>query len=145
MRVRDWMTEPVMSVRLEESLRDAEALMRQHRIRHLLVLHRGTLVGILSDRDLQSALPSPTTTLSVGEIRFYLTSIQVAQVMTRQVVTITPQMPLAEAARLMRNRKLEALPVVEGGQVVGILTTTDLMESLSVLLQQEEQRQYALH
>lgn len=72
MRVRDWMTGPVLSVRPEESLHDAEALMRQHRIRHLPVLYQGTLVGILSDRDLQSALPSPTTTLSVGEIRFYL-------------------------------------------------------------------------
>lgn len=54
-------------------------------------------------------------------------------------------MPLAEAARLMRDRKLEALPVVAAGQVVGILTTTDLMESLGILLQPEEKRHYALH
>src|SRR5207247_2079630 len=88
---------------------DAEALMRQHRIRHLPVLYRGTLVGILSDRDLQSALPSPTTTLSMGEIRFYLARLQVSQVMTRQVLTITPQMPLAEATRLMARQKAGGL------------------------------------
>jgi acetoin utilization protein AcuB len=145
MRVRDWMTGPVRSVRPEENLHDAEALMRQYYIRHLPVLYRGTLVGILSDRDLQSALPSPTTTLSVGEIRFYLARLQVSQVMTRQVLTITPQMPLAEATRLVHDRKLGALPVIAGGQVVGILTTTDLMEALGVLLQQAEKHQYALH
>lgn len=144
MRVQAWMTEPVITVRPEESLSEAEALMRQYCLRHLPVVQRGALVGLLSDRDLQSALPSPATTLSVGEIRFYLASLHVSQVMTRHVVTVTPQTPLVEAARLMLHRKLGALPVVQGGQVVGMLTTTNLMESLHVLLQQEEERHYAL-
>lgn len=102
-------------------------------------------MGLLSDRDLQTALLSPATTLSVGEIRFYLASIRVSQVMTHQVVTVTPQTPLVDAARLMHQRKLSALSVVPCGQVVGILTTTDLLESLHMLLQQEDKRHCVLH
>jgi acetoin utilization protein AcuB len=145
MHVSEWMTQPVISIKPEDSLQEAEARMRQYRLQHLPVLCQGTLVGLLSDRDLQSALPSPATTLSIGEIRFYLARIQVAHVMTRRAIAVAPQTPLAEAARLMRARKLEALPVVEAEQVVGILTTTDLLEFLGVLLQHEENHeQYAL-
>jgi acetoin utilization protein AcuB len=138
MRVCEWMTEPVISIKPEDSLQDAEALMRQYRIRHLPVVQRGALVGIVSDRDIQSALPSPATALSVGEIRFYLASLHVVHVMTRQVVTVTPHTFLAEAVRLLCQRRLGALPVLDQGAVVGILTTTDLMKSLRVLLQEEE-------
>ncbi|MGE3541399.1 MAG: CBS domain-containing protein [Candidatus Tectimicrobiota bacterium] len=143
MHVAEWMSQPVISICPQDSLQEAAARMRQHRIRHLPVLQQGRLVGMLSERDVQSALPSPATTLSLGEVRFYLTRIRVADVMTRQVVVLSPTTSLAEAARLIRHKKLGALPVLAGQDVVGIVTTTDLLEFLSALLKDEETRQGA--
>ena len=104
--------------------------MRRHRIDHLPVVERGALVGIVTATDLDAAAPSAATTLTVREVRDRLSRIPVSQAMTRDVIAVAPETPLAEAARLMRDRDLGALPVVRGDEVVGILTVSDLLAEL---------------
>lgn len=111
----------------------AEALeqMKQAHIRRMPVVDKhGKLIGIVSDKDLFKASPSPATSLSVWEITYLMSKIKVADVMTRNVITVTESNTLEDAARIMVDNKIGGLPVVnaEGG-VVGIITETDIFKS----------------
>jgi len=108
--------------------------MQRKRIRHLLVMEEERLMGIVTDRDIRLNLPSPATSLSIWEINYLLTKLTVGQVMTRSVITIAPDRPVAEAAQAMLERKIGALPVTEGRRVVGIITETDLLRAFAELL-----------
>jgi acetoin utilization protein AcuB len=108
-------------------------------VRHLPVVQGGRLVGLVTDRDLNAAYPSPATSLSIAEIQAAWGQIPVAAVMRRQVIAVAPRTPLAKAARLMRDHKLEALPVLKGGEVVGIVTVNDLLEALEILVNQAQE------
>jgi acetoin utilization protein AcuB len=130
MRVGDRAWRGIVTVSPAESLAAAAELMRHHRIDHLPVVERGALVGIVTARDLDAAAPSAATTLTVREVRDRLSRIPVSQAMARDVIAVAPETPLAEAARLMRDRDLGALPVVRGDEVVGILTVSDLLAEL---------------
>jgi acetoin utilization protein AcuB len=106
-----------------------EALNTMHKagIRRMPVVDKqGRLVGIVSDRDLLRASPSPATTLSVYEIPYLLGQIAVKMVMTAKVITVTGDTPLEDAARIMTDHKIGGLPVVDDGVLVGIITETDL-------------------
>ena len=100
------------------------------------MLDHGRLVGIVSDRDIRLVLPSPATSLSVYEIGYLLTRLTVAEIMTRGPLTIAPERPITEAVRRMLANKVSALPVVAGGQLVGIVTRTNLLQAF--LLSQAE-------
>ena len=134
--VRDLMTPTPISVSPNTPVDEARTLMQQHRIRHLPVLDHGNLVGIVSDRDIRLALPSPATSLSVYEIGYLLTRLTVAEIMTRDPLTITPERPITEAIKRMLAHKVGALPVVAAGQLVGIVTRTNLLQAF--LLSQAE-------
>ncbi len=134
--VRDFMTPTPISVSPNTPVDEARALMQQHRIRHLPVLDHGRLVGIVSDRDIRLVLPSPATSLSVYEIGYLLTRLTVAEIMTRGPLTIAPERPITEAVRRMLANKVGTLPVVAGGQLVGIVTRTNLLQAF--LLSQAE-------
>ena len=134
--VRDLMTPTPISVSPNTPVDEARTLMQQHRIRHLPVLDHGNLVGIVSDRDIRLALPSPATSLSVYEIGYLLTRLTVAEIMTRGPLTIAPERPITEAVRRMLAHKVGALPVVAAGQLVGIVTRTNLLQAF--LLSQAE-------
>ena len=134
--VRGLMTPTPISVSPSTPVDEARALMQQHRIRHLPVLDQGRLVGIVSDRDIRLVLPSPATSLSVHEIGYLLTRLTVAEIMTRGPLTIAPERPITEAARRMLAHKVGALPVVADGQLVGIVTRTNLLQAF--LLSQAE-------
>ncbi len=127
--VRDFMTPTPISVSPNTPVDEARALMQQHRIRHLPVLDHGRLVGIVSDRDIRLVLPSPATSLSVYEIGYLLTRLTMAEIMTRGPLTIAPERPITEAVRRMLANKVSALPVVAGGQLVGIVTRTNLLQA----------------
>jgi len=127
--VRDLMTPTPISVSPDTPVDEARALMQQHRIRHLPVLDHGGLVGIVSDCDIRLVLPSPATSLSVYEIGYLLTRLTVAEIMTRGPLTIAPERPITEAVRRMLANKVSALPVVAGGQLVGIVTRTNLLQA----------------
>lgn len=135
MLVRDTMTRNPVTVLPSMSVQDALALMREKRIRRLLVADaQGKLVGIVSEKDLLYASPSPTTSLSVYEIPYLLSKLSVEKVMTRQVLSVTEDAPLEEAALVMADRKIGGLPVLKEGKLVGIITETDVFRTFLKLL-----------
>ncbi len=129
MHVKEWMSASPITVTPDTPMYEARRLMQEKQVRHLPVTDRDRLVGILTDRDIRLNLPSPATSLSVWEINYLLARLTVGEVMTRGVVTIAPDRPAEEAARLMLERRIGALPVVEDGRLVGIITETDLLRA----------------
>jgi acetoin utilization protein AcuB len=103
--------------------------MRDERIRRLPILDKhGRLVGIVSELDLMKASPSPATTLSMWEIPYLLSQIKMRDIMAREMITVTEDTPLEEAARIMADRKIGGLPVMRDDKLVGIITETDLFK-----------------
>jgi acetoin utilization protein AcuB len=130
MKIRELMTGGVITVNRETPVLEARDLMARERIRHLLVTDPGgALAGIVTDRDIRLNLPSQATTLSVWEINHLLTKLTVGQVMTRSVITIGPDRPARDGAQLMLDHKIGALPVLDGGRLVGIITETDIVRA----------------
>jgi acetoin utilization protein AcuB len=111
------------------SVSEAREVMRRKVIRHLLVTEGERLVGIITDRDIRLNLPSPATSLSVWEINYLLAKLTVGDVMTKAVITVEPERPIEDAARLILEHRIGALPVMEDGRLVGILTETDLLRA----------------
>ena len=121
MLVKGSMTRDVVVISGGHTVERAWAIMRGHAIRHLPIVDDGELVGIVSDRDLLRTgerLPS-------GEMMFW--DRPVSDVMSRNLVTCSPKTTVAEVARIMTDRKIDALPVVAGGRLVGLVTSTDLL------------------
>jgi acetoin utilization protein AcuB len=131
MHVQDLMTRDPITVTPDTTIVDARALMAKARIRHLLVLAEDRLAGIITDRDIRLNLPSPATSLSVWELNYLLARVTVDQVMTSPVITIHPAREAREAARVMLEHKIGALPVLEGMRLVGIITETDLVRAFA--------------
>jgi acetoin utilization protein AcuB len=131
MRVRDMMTKDVITVPAEMPVLEARQLMVQKRIRHLLVTENGKLVGIITDRDIRLNLPSPATSLSVWEVNYLLARLTVGAVMSGGVISVGPERDVKDAARIMLDHKIGALPVVDGGGIVGILTETDIVRAFA--------------
>jgi acetoin utilization protein AcuB len=136
MLVRERMTPNPITVNEDVSMHEALRLMRERRIRRLPVLDRGgRLVGIVSEKDLLYASPSPATSLSVFEINYLVAQIKVGQLMTRKVITVSDDTPLEEAARIMVDNKIGGLPVLDrAGKLAGIITETDLFKVFLELL-----------
>jgi len=135
MLVNDRMTRQLITATPETTHRQAAELMREHNIHHLPVIDKkGQLVGIVVEEDLLAAQPSPATTLSIYEIHGLLSQLEIKQIMSHPVYTTTPSCPIEEAARLMLNKDIGCLPVVENGKVVGIITDTDIFQVLVSML-----------
>jgi acetoin utilization protein AcuB len=107
---------------------DALNMMKREGIRRTPVVKDGKLIGIVSDKDLMNASPSPATSLSVWEINYLLTKVTVKDVMTKDVLTVKEDTPIEIAARIMADNKIGGLPVMREGTVVGIITETDLFK-----------------
>ncbi len=133
MKVQDIMTTPAVTVGLDMPVLEARQVMERQRIRHLPVTDGGRLMGIVTDRDIRLNMPSPATSLSVWEINFLIAKLTVGSVMRRAVITIDPRRDAAEAARIMLDHKIGALPVVDGGAVVGIVTETDMLRAFATM------------
>jgi acetoin utilization protein AcuB len=117
------------------SIDDGLHLMRERKVRRLPVLDAsGKMVGIVSDKDLLHAAPSPATSLSVYELHYLLAKLTVKQVMSSPVISVGSDTPVEEAARVMADNKIGGLPVVEGDKLVGIITETDVFKILVELL-----------
>ncbi len=113
-----------------DSMKTAMELLKEHEIRHLPVLKNGEkLVGILSERDIKQASPSSATALEIREIFYLLDKIKVKQIMTRRPYTVSSTTPIEEAALIIREKKIGCLPVVDDGNLVGILTETDIIDA----------------
>ncbi|MBI2217722.1 MAG: adenylyl-sulfate kinase [Candidatus Rokubacteria bacterium] len=131
MRVRELMTRGLITVSPETTVTEARTLMANERIRHLLVTDGGRLAGIVTDRDIRLNLASPATTLSVWELNYLLARLTVAEVMTKSLIVVEPDRDAREAARIMLDHKIGALPVLDGDRLVGILTETDLVRAFA--------------
>ncbi len=134
MLVGERMSRPPIIIGPEMSIHDALALFKKERIRRAPVIKAGKLVGIVSEKDLLNASPSPATTLSVWEMNYLLSKLTVSEVMTKTVITVTDDTPIEEAARIMADNKIGGLPVVKGTRVVGIITETDLFKMFLELM-----------
>src|SRR5262249_38277536 len=119
MKVQEIMTTPALTVGTDMPVLEARQLMETRRIRHLPVTDGGRLMGIVTHRDIRLNLPSPATSLSVWEVNFLIARLTVGSVMRRTVITVDPHRDASEAARIMMDHKIGALPVVDGGAVVG--------------------------
>ncbi len=131
-RVADVMTRDFVSVRPDERLDLVEDVMRLGRIRHMPVIDRGRLVGIVSQRDVLAASLSSERDFEAVERRSFIRSLQVNAVMTRDPIVIAPDASLAAAARRMTEHRIGCLPIVENGEVQGVVTLTDLISSAYV-------------
>jgi acetoin utilization protein AcuB len=135
MLVRERMTHNPITITPDISVTHALRFMRERKVHHLPVLDgRGQLVGIVSDKDLLYASPSPVTSLSVWEITEMLYMLKVEKVLTRKVITVSEDMPLEEAARIMADNGIGGLPVMRANTLVGIITKADLFKAFLQLL-----------
>ena len=128
MLVGERMKHPVITVSPDMPIVEALNLMKRERIRRAPVVKDGKIVGIVSDKDLLNASPSPATSLSVWEMNYLLSKIMVKEVMSKKVLTVGEDTPIEEAARIMADNKIGGLPVMRDDHVVGIITETDLFK-----------------
>ena len=137
----------LVTVPPDTSLRKAKEIIAEKKINHLLVVNKnGDLVGIVSDRDVKQSWASPATTLSVNELNYLLTQLTVEAIMVKKIITISPGTTIERAAYIMQKNRINALPVIESGKLVGIITSTDVMEVLlrSIGFDDEESARFAV-
>lgn len=135
LRVGDFMTRAVVTIQPDRLARDAVELMRRRRIRHLPVVdHAGQLVGIVTDRDLRQIVFDPAVRERLAQAADALRDLTVREIMTWGPVTVSPDTAIVEAARMMHERKIGALPVLAGGRVMGILTERDVLRAFRRVL-----------
>jgi CBS domain-containing protein len=121
----------------EMTLPEAHKIMAEKRIRRLLIVKEGKLMGIVTQGDVRGAQPSEATTLSIFELNYLLSKLTLDRIMTPAPITIRPDETVYDAARLMLQKKIAGLPVVEGDKVVGILTESDIFRMIVRLWEQE--------
>jgi acetoin utilization protein AcuB len=127
MLVKERMTRNPITIRPDTPVTEAQAMMKREKIHHLPVMDKDErLVGIVSEKDLLYASPSPASTLSVYEMSSLLAKLKVEKVMSKNVVTAAENVPLEEAALIMADRGIGGLPIVRGASLVGIITESDL-------------------
>ncbi len=131
--VKETMGRQLITIRPGASLAEARLLLDQHRIRHLPVVEAGRLVGIVSDRDIRSAASASS-----------LDQLRVAEAMNRNVISVSPDAQVQEAAKLMLVHRIGGLPVVKEGELLGILTETDLLRAFVELLETSTLERIAL-
>lgn len=140
-RVRDIMTSPAIVIGPGTTVPAAIALMKEHRVRHLPVVENERLVGIISRGDLREASITAAINADIYELNFMLNRLTVDRLMTRKVISVTPQALIVHAAELMTEHKIAGLPVVNPNEsVIGIVTESDLLRLLVRKLRESEQR-----
>ncbi len=123
----------LVTARPETSLVQASKLIKEKKIDHLLVVNKkGKLVGLVSDRDLKQHWASPATALSAHELTYLLEKVELGMIMVKTVITVGPDTTIERAAFIMQSNNISALPVMEENELVGIITSTDV---IGVLLQ----------
>lgn len=129
MLVYERMSKPVISVQPDMPIQEALNLMRREKIRRAPVVDKqGRLVGIVSETDLLHASPSDATSLSVWELNYLISKIKVQEVMSAEVLSVTPDTPVEAAARMMVDNAIGGMPVLRDHEVVGMITETDLFK-----------------
>jgi len=130
MYVSDWMTKKVFTVDADDYLSDAVVLMRERGIKHVPVARNGKLKGIVSDRDIKEYSPSKATSLDIYELHYLLAKTKIREIMKPRVVTTARDTPVEEAAMTMLDETIGCLPVLEDGELVGIISDRDIYRAL---------------
>jgi CBS domain-containing protein len=138
MLVRDFMTKDVTCLQETDSLLDATMIFVRSTFRHLPILRDKLLVGVVTERDIKQFTPSVLSGISPDEYNQLMESTPLSRVMARDPVTVEPGQSISEAAKTLFTRRVGCLPVVEDGELKGILTTSDLMKLLLHLLEAQE-------
>ncbi len=134
MFVRNKMTTNPFTISPDSTIPDAHEIMAKNGIKRLPVVKDGVLVGVVSREDIAQASPSKATSFSVGELTYLLARTKISQIMKKAPVTISPDALLEEAAIKMRSNEVGFLPVVNNGQVVGIITESNIFDAFIELL-----------
>jgi acetoin utilization protein AcuB len=134
MRIRDFMSTNVVAVDENTSLHDARKIMDAHKIRRLPVMKKDKLVGLVTERMLLEASPSPATALSIHELHYLLAKMTVKDIMVKKPYTISPDMPPEEALQLGQEMGYGGFPVVEEGRLVGVVTESDIVRLMTRVL-----------
>lgn len=128
MQVRDWMSSDPVTVSVDDTVSEARRLLDTQGVRHLPVVDGGRLVGIVSDRDVAIREAALRQAVQRHDVAALLDDERpVEAVMSHDVHTVGVDVPIAEAARTLVSRRINALPIIEDGQLVGILTSTDCL------------------
>ena len=128
------MSRSVVTLTLEQTLREAINLLQSKHIRHLPVVGDSKVVGIVTDRDVKRATPSLLSGIDRDEYERVLKTTTVAHFMTREPLTVTPDTRLKAAVKIFLERKIGALPVVDDGHLVGILSDIDILRVVHEML-----------
>ena len=130
MRVTDLMAGPLITVGHDATVADAWSIMQTRRVHHLPVLDaERRLIGMLTEHDLRLVILERCVREEPGQVASTLAGLRVNEIMTWAVVTVGPDMDVRDAARIMHDRKLGALPVAEEGRVIGVITATDVIRA----------------
>jgi acetoin utilization protein AcuB len=125
--IKDWMTRDVQTITPDTTLPEAHRLMTQNNIRRLPVLDGERLVGIVTRGDVRGAEASDATSLSIWELNYLLSRLEISEVMTRKPITVSQVSTIRAAAQTMLDNKISGLPVVDNnGTIVGIITESDI-------------------
>ncbi len=138
MLVRKKMRKDPISISKGERMTTAKKILEEKNIRHLPVVDGKKLIGLVTNMDIRKAEASSATSLAVHELHYLLDQLTVGEIMTRNVITISPDISLEEATTLLNDNRIGCLPVVEDGNLVGILTENDVMATLIEVMGMKE-------
>jgi len=124
------MTRNLITVTRDTNILKVKNLLKQYSIDQVPVVEGKRIVGIITDKDLRRFSASPASTLAVHELNYLLSEMKAEEIMTKRVYTVTPGTPIEEAAKLINEKRVNSLPVVTGDELVGIITTCDLLNVL---------------
>jgi acetoin utilization protein AcuB len=129
--IRDWMTKDVITVAPDTPIANAHQVMKQNKIRRLVVVDKEKIVGMITIGDIREASPSDATSLSIWEMNYLWAQLKVAGVMSKSVVTVRESEPVINAARIMLEKKVSGLPVLDDkSNLVGVITESDVFRML---------------
>ncbi len=130
MLVSKKMKRDVITITKNERMTTAKKILQEKKIRHLPVVEGKKLIGLVMNMDIRKAEASPATSLEIRELHYLLDKLTVGEIMTKNVITISPEISVEEATTLLHDNKIGCLPVVEDGNLVGMLTENDVMDIL---------------
>lgn len=134
MYVKSRMTTNPYTIAFDAPITEVIELMREKNLKRVPVVHGDRVVGMLTHGDIQKVSPTKATTLSIYELNYLLAKTKVSDAMTKNVITISPDALLEEAAVMMRENKISSLAVEKDGKLVGIITESDIFDAFIDLL-----------
>jgi len=131
MKIKHWMTKDPITVTSDTLAVEAQKIMRENKIRHLPVVDKGKLVGVVTFRNLIEAAPSSATSLSIHELNYLIMKIKIKDIMKKNVLTVSPEDTVIDAIALGAEKGIGGFPVIdEKGHLVGIVTQTQIDQAM---------------